>query len=118
MMTHCGLLRQALINTLKNAGAKRYEVYRTPKDANDQPIGEAVKIASVFGLYHQKMSDGGLRIEIAGTIISQSSAPQLTCVKLEGETPRQGDFVKIGEQNYEVLAVTEKAAALVLQVKE
>lgn len=118
-MMHCGLLRQTLINVLKNAGAKRYEVYRIPKDANAQPVGAPEKVYEVFGIYHDDIAKSGkLHIELAGVIIGQNEDPRIICIKCSNSEIKQGDIVHMGTRKLEILDYSENKGACVLRVRE
>lgn len=118
-MMHCGLLRQAIINVLKNAGAKEYAVFRTPKDPNGQPMGDAKKVATICGIYYKDMAKSGrLHIELAGVVFNQSETPKVICVKLSGADILSGDIVAINTRKLEVIDLGVNSGAYTLLVKE
>lgn len=100
------LLLAQIARTFRQLGAKQYELVRAPKDANGQPTGPPAVVGTVFGLsYIDPNYRDRIHIDLPGIMAGGANVPTLTCIKLCGEGPLQGDVIRCGDRETAALSV-------------
>lgn len=100
------LIRAQIARALRQAGAKTYEIVRTPTDANGQPNGEPATVGQLYAVsYIDPSVRSQIHIDLPGMIARHGDTPVMTALRLCGEDPQAEDTVRCGTAQTRVLSV-------------